>query len=151
MKAITLIILSQLLVTMTVGCQSSPNRTAEGAVIGGLLGAAGGGIIGHQSGHGGEGAGIGAAAGALTGALVGSQIKKPSQGGTQPAQSAPANNPNQMSIQQIADLSKSGAHEAVIIDKIRMTNSKFKLTQDDINYLKQQGVSQNVINVMQGM
>ncbi len=150
MRRLSLVILSLFLASLTLGCQSTENRAIEGAVIGGVVGAAAGGIIGHQSRHGGEGAGIGAAVGAATGAIVGSQMKKQPGQTAPPAQTAPAYNPNQMSIQQIIDFTKQGVHEAVIIDRIRITNSRFNLTANDINYLKQQGVSQAVINVMQG-
>lgn len=133
------------------GCQSNKTRVAEGAVIGAVVGAAGGGIIGHQSGHGGEGAGIGAAVGALTGALVGSQIEKQDAAASSTgSQSGAAVNPSQMTTQQIIDLSKQGVHEDVIIDKIRLSNSRFVLTADDIANLKQQGVSDKVISAMQG-
>jgi len=135
-----------------VGCQNTQSRATEGAVIGGLLGATAGGIIGHQSGHGGEGAGIGIAAGVLTGALVGAQIKKTDQSalGTT-AGGAQGTNANQMAIQQIVDLSKQGVNEDVIVDRIRLSNSRYSLTVADIDYLKQQGVTQKVINAMQGM
>jgi len=136
---------------LLVGCQSNKTRVAEGAVIGGILGATAGGIIGHQSHHGAEGAAIGAAAGVLTGVIVGSQIEKPGQPNVDTAGSAtPANNPNQMTTQQIVDLTKQGVNEAVIIDKIHLTNSRFNLTAEDITYLTQQGVSQKVIDAMQG-
>jgi hypothetical protein len=153
MRTARVVVLGLLVVSLGAGCASSPNRAGEGALIGGLLGAAGGAIIGNQSDRPGEGAGIGAAAGALTGALIGSQVQKPAQGGTQPAQSqaVPVNNPNQIPFQQIVDLSKSGVHEAVIIDRIRMTKSTYTLSPESIDYLKQQGVSQNVISVMQGL
>ncbi len=141
------------LVLLNAGCQGSKTRAAEGAAIGGLLGAAAGGIIGHQSRHGGEGAAIGLAAGAVTGAIVGSKIEKPGQPATQPAtaQQAQTASPNQMSVQQIIDLSRQGINESVIIDKIRLTNSRFTLAASDIDYLRQQGVSQKVIDAMQGM
>ncbi|MDD5585235.1 MAG: hypothetical protein PHV55_09320, partial [Candidatus Omnitrophica bacterium] len=87
---------------------------------------------------------IGAAVGALTGAFIGSQIDKP-----QSQQTTRAYNQNQMSIQQVIDLSKQGINEDVIIDKIRLTNSKFTLTPSDVTTLQQQGVSQRVIAVMQ--
>jgi uncharacterized protein YcfJ len=147
MKSRILIALFLAVALASLGCQSNKTRVGEGALIGGLLGATAGGIIGHQSGHGGEGAAIGAAAGALGGAMVGSQIEKPGQT-TSSSQTASA---NQMTTQQIVDLSKQGVNEAVIIDRIRMTNSKFTLTASDIDYLKQEGVSQNVINAMQGL
>lgn len=147
MKKILTVILCTMLMFINASCQStSENKTTEGAIIGGLLGATAGGVIGHQSGHGLEGAGIGAAAGALTGALVGSQMKKP-----QDTASGQGVNPNQMTMQQVIDLSKQGVNENVIIDKIKLTNSKFSLSADDITYLKGQGVSQSVINAMQGM
>lgn len=133
---------------LNLGCQTTKTRAVEGAVIGGLVGATAGGVIGHQSHHGAEGAGIGAAVGALTGAIVGSQIEKPGQS-TQPTPATQNVNPNQMTIQQIVDFTKQGINEDVIIDKIRLSNSKFKLNAEDISYLKQQGVSQKVIDAMQ--
>lgn len=146
MKKVFLFLLCSFVALSAIGCQNAKTRAAEGAVIGGVLGAAAGGIIGHQSHHGGEGAAIGAAAGAVTGAIIGSQIEKPAQ----PTQAQPAANPNQMSIQQIVELTKQGVNENVIIDKIHLTNSKFNLSSNDIAYLKQQGVTQKVIDAMQG-
>jgi len=148
MKKILTIVLCTMLMFINASCQStSDNKTTEGALIGGLLGATAGGVIGHQSGHGLEGAGIGAAAGALTGALVGSQMKK----APQDTASGQGVNPNQMTMQQVVDLSKQGVNENVIIDKIRLTNSKFNLSAEDLTYLRDEGVSQSVINAMQGM
>lgn len=145
------VISSVFLVAAVLGCQSNKTRVAEGSVIGGVLGAAAGGIIGHQSGHAGEGVAIGVAAGALTGALIGSQIKKPAQADTaQTTQSQQQNNPNQMTVQQVVDLSKQGVSEVAIIDKLKESNSKFTLTQADVDYLKQEKVSQGVIDVMSG-
>jgi uncharacterized protein YcfJ len=153
MKKAVYLFLSLFVVSLNMGCQSSSNRAVEGGVIGGLVGATIGGIVGHQSGHGGEGAAIGAAAGVLSGAVVGSNVQK--QPGTVQSTQSPAAqqayNPNQIAVQQIVELSKQGVHEAVIIDKIKMSNSKYTLTTDDVNNLKQQGVSQNVINVMLGL
>ena len=139
------------LIVMMAGCQNSKTRVGEGAAIGGLLGAAAGGIIGHQSGHGGEGVAIGVAAGILSGAVIGSQIDKNPQPPAQPAgavQSTPAqvpqqaasrvtNNPNQMAIPQIVELVKQGVNEDVIVDRIRLTNSRFVLSGEDVQYLQQ--------------
>lgn len=143
------------LIASLCGCQTNnKTKVAEGAVIGGVIGAGAGGIIGHQMHRGGEGAGIGLALGVLSGALLGSQI--PNQNQAAPVNPASAGattaaNPNQMSMQQIVDLSKQGIHESVIIDKIRLSNSRFSLTTYDVDNLKKQGVSQPVINAMQGM
>jgi len=149
MRVFTLVMAYLFFIMIGLGCQSTNEGAVKGGVIGGLIGAVGGGIIGHQSGHGVEGAAIGAAAGAVTGAIIGNQTGTPGQAAT-PAQAAPAMSANQMSMQQIVDFTKQGVNEAVIIDRIRMSNSKFNLTAADIDYLKQQGVSQQVIDVMQG-
>jgi hypothetical protein len=163
MKRLVAAFLVLSLVLLSAGCAQNKTRVAEGTAAGGILGAAAGAGIGSLSGNAGAGAGIGALVGAATGALIGSQINKPGQpaaaAGTQPAQgattaAAPQSqgvNPNQMSIQQIVDFTKQGINEDVIIDKIRLTNSKFSLTADDVASLKQQGVSPNVIKVMQGL
>ena len=135
---------------LAAGCQGTKTHATEGALIGGVLGAAAGGIIGHQSHSDAQGAGIGAAVGAITGAIVGAQMEKPGAGQAQQAAPAQQNNPSQMSIGQIVDLTKQGAHESVIIDKIRLTNSRFNLSADDIAHLRQQGVAQRVIDAMQG-
>lgn len=148
-----LLVLCSFFIMCSYGCQSNKTRVAEGAVIGGLLGGAAGGIIGHQSGHGGEGAGIGIAAGALTGALVGSQIDKPQKQETSESnpQAVQEKSPEtkQLSMQQIIDMSKQGLKDDAIIKEIRATNSKFNLSEEGVNYLKKEGVSQKVISVMQ--
>ena len=149
-----LFVLFSFLVVCSYGCQSNKTRVAEGSVIGGLIGGAAGGIIGHQSGNAGAGAGIGIAAGALTGALVGSQINKPQKQET--AESADQTveekslETKQLSMQQIINMSKQGLKDDEIIKEIRATDSKFNLSSEGVNYLKKEGVSQNVISVMQG-
>ena len=148
MKKILAVVLSAGFVIAVSGCQTNKTRVAEGAGVGGALGALAGGIIGYQSGHGVGGALIGGAAGAAGGAIVGSQIKKPNQA-TQSAAGQQAVSPNQMTIQQIADLSKQQVNDAVIIDRIKLTNSKFTLSASDLDYLKAQGVSPAVIAAMQ--
>ena len=149
MRRSTAAVLSLAVLAASTGCQSSPNRAGEGALIGGLLGAGAGTIIGNQS-HDRDkgrtqGALIGGVVGALGGALAGSQIQKQPTG--QPTQAV---NPSQMSVQQIVDLSRQGVHEDVIVDRIKMSNSRFSLSQSDVEYLKGQGVSQKVISSMQG-
>ncbi len=147
MKKILAFSICALVILSSVGCQTSPNRAIEGAAVGGAVGAGIGAIIGHQSGETGEGAAVGGVLGALTGALAGSQMQK------QPARTPTTTgtvNQSQMSIQEIVEMSRQGIHEDVIADRIRLTNSKFNLTPEDINYLKQNGVSQKVINAMQG-
>ncbi|MFH0828518.1 MAG: YMGG-like glycine zipper-containing protein [Candidatus Omnitrophota bacterium] len=146
-------LLSLAILVSSAGCQSSPNRAGEGALIGGIIGAGTGAIIGNQGRDRDDGrtkgAVLGGIVGALGGALVGSQVQKQPQQ-QQAGQPVQAVNPSQMSIQQIVDMSKQSVHEDVIADRIRMSNSRFTLSQSDVDYLKGQGVSQKVISAMQG-
>ena len=130
------------------GCAENKTRIGEGAGIGGLLGAAAGGIIGHQSGHGWEGALIGGAAGATGGAVVGAQIPKDHQ-----ARAAQTTNQAgaPVTMQQVVDWTKQGMSGDDIISKIKAANASYPLTADDIDYLRKQGVSQRVIEAMQGI
>ncbi|MFA6281815.1 MAG: hypothetical protein WCY05_04870 [Candidatus Omnitrophota bacterium] len=158
MKKLFSVILCMCFVVVSAGCESNKTRVAEGAVIGGLAGGALGGIIGHQSGNAGAGAGIGIAAGALTGAIVGSQMNKPAKAQAQNTTESTKNpqveeskiESGQLSIEQVVQLTKQGVKDDEIIAKIKSTNSKFNLSAEGINYLTQQGVSQKVINSMQG-
>ncbi|HOU35856.1 MAG TPA: glycine zipper domain-containing protein [Candidatus Omnitrophota bacterium] len=143
-----------ILTVSQVGCASSPNRAAEGSVIGGILGAGAGAIIGNQ-GHDRDqdrtrGALIGGAVGAIGGALAGSQIQKQPAQQQGAASARQAVNPNQISVAQILDMTRQGVHEDVIIDRIRLTNSKYNLSSADVDYLKSNGVSQKVLMEMQG-
>ncbi|MCX5704665.1 MAG: glycine zipper domain-containing protein [Candidatus Omnitrophica bacterium] len=147
MKRLTSIVICSVLLLLTTGCQNTQTRAVEGGVIGGILGAGAGYGIGTATGHhGAEGAAIGAVAGALGGALIGGQMNKNKSGQDSAGQAA--SSANQLSLQQIVDMTKQGVNEVVIIDKISLTNSKFNLTPADIDYLKQQGVSQNIIDAM---
>lgn len=148
MKRIFLLLLSGCLIFFSAGCQDTKTRVVEGSIIGGLVGGAAGGIIGHQSHHGGEGAAIGVAAGALTGALIGSQIDKPKTEDSL-AQAVSTASTGSITMQKVVDLTKQGVSETEIIDMIKRTNSKFKLSSDDVKFLMDQGVGMKVINVMQ--
>lgn len=147
MKVICAVVASMAM--MVCGCQSSPNRAGEGALIGGAVGAGAGAIIGHQSGHTGQGALLGGVLGALGGTLMGSQVQKPPQQAsvTPVAQTA---NSQQVSIDEIITLAGQGVSDELIIDRITITNSKYSLTPAQVDILKQKGVSSKVIAAMQG-
>lgn len=144
MKRKILLLVVLIFALISLGCQSNKTRIAEGAGIGGAVGALAGGIIGYQSGHGVGGALIGGAVGAGSGAVVGSQINKPEQNVQVP-------NNSQLSVEKIVELTKQGVSSDEIINKIKNTNSKYSLTSEDIGYLRKQGVSQRVIDKMQGI
>jgi len=133
-----------LIFVLVVGCQSLGQKTKAGAVIGTISGAGIGGIIGHQSGHAAEGAAIGAAVGALTGAVIGKQMDRNKQA-EDVAKSANSAQADKLTLQQIVELTKEGISDEVIIDRIRLTNSKFELTDSVISYLRENKVSERVI------
>jgi len=147
MKKLLSLLIALTFILAVSGCQSNKTRVAEGAGVGGVVGALAGGIIGHQTGSGVEGALIGGALGAGTGALVGSQINKPEQNTASTAVSAQ----NQVTVQKIVEMTKQGINSDEIISKVKSSNSKYSLTADDLDYLKKQGVSQRVIETMQGL
>lgn len=141
MKGKILLVLIAGLALIAVGCESMGPKTKTGTVAGGVIGATAGGIIGHQSGHGLEGAGIGAVVGALGGALVGS-------GMDQHDKDAMAVNPNHIPLTKIAEMGSQGTPDAVIIAEIDRTHSVYKLNSEIITYLKQNKVSDRVIDHM---
>ena len=56
---------------------------------------------------------------------------------------------NQVTMQQIVDWTKQNVSSDEIISRIKAANPKYSLTVDDLGYLKRQGVSQRVIEIMQ--
>ncbi|RJP28058.1 MAG: hypothetical protein C4533_06200 [Candidatus Omnitrophota bacterium] len=137
-KRVNFLVLVLAAALLSAGCETAGQNTTGGAVGGGLLGAAVGGIVGHQSGHGLEGAAIGAATGAVAGGLIGNQMDK----------KAMAVNPNHIPITKIAEMASQGLPDAVIIDEIQRTKSKYNLNSELITYLKQNKVSDRVIDYM---
>ena len=138
MRKEVLFLLCLILIVFTAGCASMGEKAKTGAVAGGLLGAAVGGIVGHQSGHGIEGAAIGGAAGVLSGGLIGNQMDK----------KALAANPNHITVIKIVELTAKGIPDAVIISEIQRTKSVYTLTSEVITYLKENRVSDRVIDYM---
>ncbi len=143
MKKTTLLVLFLAVALVIAGCESTGPKTKTGAVAGGLIGATAGGIIGHQSGHGLEGAGIGAAIGAISGALLGSSMDQHDKAAT-------SVNPNHIPLTKIAEMGKQGTPDAVIIVEIDRTHSAYTLNSEIITYLKQNKVSDKVIDYMMG-
>ena len=151
MKSIFNLFIVLVVVIGFAGCAENKTRIGEGAGIGGLLGAGAGAIIGHQSGHGVEGALIGGAIGATSGAVgaaggaaVGSQIEK------QPAYDPRVPEPStKVTLDRIVNWTKQGDSSDEIINRIKSSKASFALTADDLKYLREQGVSQRVIDAMQ--
>ncbi|OGX16547.1 MAG: hypothetical protein A2166_01320 [Omnitrophica WOR_2 bacterium RBG_13_41_10] len=126
------------LALIIAGCETMGPDAKTGTVAGGLIGATAGGIIGHQSGHGLEGAAIGAVVGALGGGLVGSSMDD----------RAKATNPSHIPLTSIANMASQGTPDAVIIDEIQRTKSVYNLNSEIITYLKNNKVSDRVVDYM---
>jgi hypothetical protein len=133
---------------LVCGCESL-NNTEKGAGIGGLIGAGTGALIGKATGHTGAGALIGAGTGALAGGLIGNAEDK-SEKKAEAAQVAAvqAQAARQMGIADVIHLAQNHVSDDVIISQIRTTGSRFQLTSNDTILLKQQGVSDAVVEEM---
>lgn len=142
MKIKGLLVLLVVVPLILAGCESTGSKAKTGAVTGGLIGATAGGVIGQQTGgHPLVGAGIGAALGALSGGLIGNELDKTDQ-------KARESNANYLAITSIADMANKGVPDDVIIGEIQRTRSVYHLTSEIITYLRQNKVSDRVINYM---
>ena len=137
------------LATSLAGCET-PNHTDQGALFGGLLGAGTGAVVGHAAGNTGAGAAIGAGVGALSGAVVGAGMDQTearnralieAKLGRQVA--------GAVTIPDVIAMTRSGVDEGLIINHIHAHGMAASLQATDVIYLQQQGVSRNVIAVME--
>ena len=140
--------LGGLLVMGACGC-SGMNHTESGALGGGLIGAGAGTVIGGLMGHPGLGAAAGAGIGAGTGALIGNGQDRADARRNQAAADYAARNPP-LGIPDVVQMTQQHIGEETIIRQMESTHSYYNLTTNDIIYMKQQGVSDRVIGVMQG-
>ncbi len=125
------------------GCESMGPKATTGAVAGGAIGAVAGGVIGYQSGNALAGAGIGAAVGAVAGGLLGNSWD-------QKDKEALAVNPAYITVPKIAEMASQGTPDSVIIGEIQRTHSVYELNSESITYLKNNKVSDKVIDYMLG-
>ena len=134
-----------------VGCRS-PYYADRGAGVGALAGAGAGALIGDATGgNAGTGALLGAGLGALTGAAVGSEMDQlaaqnraeiAAQMGRQ-VQAGAAN------TQEVINMTRAGVDPQLIQNYVRTSGVVAPLAASDVIYLHQQGVSTDVIQVMQ--
>ncbi|QDU11008.1 glycine zipper domain-containing protein [Gimesia aquarii] len=138
-----------LLCLVQVGC-SSMNHTQAGAANGAGIGAVTGAIIGSHSGNGGAGALIGAATGGLAGSLIGNAEDAREERDVAIAQA----NHERMARSAIKNsdvihMSHNGVSDSVIIGAIQSRGGAFDLSPQTIISLKQQGISDQLIEFMQ--
>ena len=97
-------------------------------------------IGGHK--HAGAGALIGAGVGAVAGGLTGKAIDNAE------AKAAAARRPP-LGLTDVVTMAQNHVSDSVIINEIRTTGSVFTMSSNDVIYLKQQGVSDVVVQEMQ--
>jgi hypothetical protein len=125
------------------GCDTMSN-TDKGVLGGGAVGA-GLGALAAGPHNAGAGALIGGGIGALTGGLLG-HSEDQQQKARAAAVAAHTAGPAQ--LQEVAGMATNHISDGVIISKIRTDGYVYHLTGEDINYLKQYGVSDPVIETM---
>jgi outer membrane lipoprotein SlyB len=147
MRTMWLMSLALMPVCLGSGC-SSMNNTDAGVLGGGVLGAGLGALIGGPR-HALAGAAIGGATGAVTGGLIGNSAdQKEKQVAQAQAAQAQAAAQNALSLTDIAQMAQQHISDEVIISRIRTSSSVFRLSANDIAFLKANGVSDPVIMEM---
>jgi hypothetical protein len=136
------------------GC-STMNNTERGALAGGAVGTGVGGLIGHATGHTGLGAVAGGLIGGGLGAAAGNSADRQDQrerdiqqAGAVAAATAQAQQ-QRLGLSDVMHMAREGHDDSVIIKQIQNTGSTFNLTPSDLDMLKNNGVSPQVINAMQ--
>ena len=149
-RAITAVIVIITVASSLTGCRS-PYRSDRGALWGGLGGAGLGAIIGHQTGNAGSGAAIGAAVGSLTGAAVGDELDhiEAQNRAAIEQQLGRQVRPGAVTMDEVIAMSQSGVGERLIINHIQSHGIVQPPSSADLITLKQAGVPDEVVAVMQ--
>lgn len=132
------------------GC-ASMTPTEQGLLGGGAVGGTAGAIIGNAVGDPAAGAVIGAGLGAVAGGLTGNAIEESEKrtavqaAAVQQASVRPA----PLGVTDVAQMTQQGISDAIIVQQIRNTGSMYQLSPTDIQWLKNNGVSDVVILEMQ--
>lgn len=130
------------------GCAGMSNQDS-GLLGGAAVGAVVGGIVGHIFHCTGLGVAAGAVTGGVGGAVVGNAIDKKETQQQVDAIHAEQAAHGPIGLQDIAQMAQNHVSDAVIISQIQASGTRFTLTVDQINYLHQYGVSDQVILFMQ--
>lgn len=150
-----------------VGCEQLPgSKESQGAAIGGATGAAVGVAVAENNLLGALIGGIiGAGGGYLIGANIDKITGKDREGAEQAntraqrnpatpdearrATTADVNRDGFVTMDEVVAMEKAGLLDGEIIDRLRASGQVFELTEQQEQYLLNQGVSQNVINTME--
>ncbi len=147
------------LMLCSCGCSTMSN-TGAGAATGGIIGGTLGTLAGLAVGRPLAGAAIGAGAGAGLGAIAGNAEDRAEARENAAVQQAVAQQQQvaaqqqqvvigPVGLQEIAKMAQDHISDAIIINYIRNSGTTYNLRGVDIDYLKQQGVSDPVVIEMQ--
>ena len=137
--------LSGFLILSTTGC-SAMNNTEKGMLGGAAVGTGAGAILGRGN----PGAMlVGGAVGTMVGGVSGSNQDRREDRRAVATLAANEHARIQLRLTDIVNMSQSRVPDHMIIREIDTTGSMFALSPDDLIYLRQQGVSDSVISVMQ--
>lgn len=141
------------LVTLLVfvsGCQSVGPNTAGGGAFGGLTGGLAGAAIGATEGKAPEGALIGAVAGTTVGAIAGGAVDRNiEQQRFADQQFRNQQIANSITLDQVVRMTQSGLGSDVISRQVVSQGIAARPTIDDLIFLKQNGVDDQIINAIQ--
>lgn len=139
-----------ILLLTAYGCKS-PYHADQGALFGGLTGAGVGAVVGSAVGDPLAGAAIGAGVGTVTGAAVGTSLDEiEARNRAQIAQQMGSQiQPGAVSMADVVNMTHAGVSEQLIVTHIQHNGLATTLSTGDIITLKQQGVSDGVIQAMQ--
>ena len=127
----------------------APQKSKQYGILGGLAGAAIGAAIGEGEGDALPGALIGGAFGALSGAAVGDSIDQDDANRRAYANARRHQLAHAVTPADVVSMTRAGLGEDVVVTQIRTRGMSQTLTTHDLIALKEQGVSDRVINAMQ--
>jgi hypothetical protein len=159
------VLLAAILILSSSGCENLPGtKKSQGAVIGGVGGAAAGAAIGQSA----LGALLGGALGAGAGYVIAANSDRilghdqaAATTATQQAQTRPAtaqdvqnsttadlNHDGFVTLDEVAAMKSAGLTDDQMLQRLNATNQVFELTPAQESYLRDRGVSNNVITQM---
>lgn len=132
------------------GCHTAGYNTRQGGLTGGLAGTAIGAAVGASEGKALEGALIGGTTGGLFGSAIGNNMDR-AEAEEYAVQQASYNQvvSAALSTQQVAEMANSGLSDSVIMGQIQSSGIQRSVTAEDLVWLKQRGVTDEVIGAMQ--
>jgi hypothetical protein len=163
-------LISSLSLGPLVGCENLPgNKQTQGAVIGGAGGALAGAALGRHNRL--VGGLIGGALGAGGGYLIGSAMNKnderhrdealqasdrdrdnpPSVSEVERARTADLNGDGYVTLNEVVAMRKAGLADRDMIRRLEDTGQVFSLSNEQESYLRDRGVSDEVIRAMRNM